>query len=224
MTKPTALIAGATGLVGTHLLKQLLSEDYYHQITVLTRKELDLSDERLQIVILPDFDQLAEYEHLFDVNHVYCCLGTTRKEAGSKLAFRKAELDYPLQIAKLAKDKPSFQSFHVVTSIASSKFAAIYYNTLKGHLELALKGMKLRALKIYQPSLLLGRRKKQRIQEELAKVVCFLLSFFIIGSGKSPWAIHSQNLARSMFGVAKLGEAGTETFTPRDMLILNHKL
>ena len=221
MSKYTALIAGATGLVGKELFNLLLSNDFYNKVTILSRSELQISDSRLNIVIIDDFDQLEEYGHVFNVTHVYCCLGTTMKKAGSSEMFRKIDLDYPLKMAALAINQPEFKSFHIVTSIGSSRVAQLFYNTVKGHLEQALKSLNLPGLKIYQPSLLLGKRKEFRFSEEIAKVMCFILSFFVIGSRQTRlWSIHSHDVAKAMFNVAKLDDPGTETFSPKDMIFL----
>ncbi|MDH5608433.1 MAG: NAD-dependent epimerase/dehydratase family protein [Cyclobacteriaceae bacterium] len=221
----TALIAGATGLVGNELVRLLLGDSYYDKVVVIGRRSLLIDNERLQEIILDDFDKLDQYNDLFNVHHVFCCLGTTQKKAGSKELFRKIDLEYPVKMAELAKDKPLFQSYHVVTAVGACSDSALYYNQVKGELEDALKGMGLKSLKIYQPSLLLGKREDFRLLEEVAKAISSVLSFFVIGSRRGRiWSIHGHDVAKSMVLVAKQEQHGLEVFEPKHMIHLVHDL
>ena len=86
----SALIAGATGLVGGFLLDSLLKEDLYHHVAALVRRPLDRQHPKLKSMVA-DFDQLDETTDAFRVDDVFCCLGTTIKTAGSQAAFRRVE-------------------------------------------------------------------------------------------------------------------------------------
>ena len=219
MSDNTALIAGATGLVGKELVRLLLAQDYYKKVTILSRRPLTIKDNRLEVVILEDFDKLEEHKDLFNVNHTYCCLGTTMKQAGSKEVFKKIDYDYPLVIGQLCKDQPNFESYHVVTAVGSDSESAIFYNQIKGEVEEALKELDISALKIYQPSLLLGYRDEFRLTEEIAKALSSVLAFFVIGSRRSRyWSIHGKDVAKAMYTVAKQKRPGLEVFTPHAMM------
>jgi uncharacterized protein YbjT (DUF2867 family) len=224
MPGPSALIAGATGLVGQHLLKEMLEDEYFKSITVLTREKLQIEDPRVNQVVLANFDELDSIEDSFNVDHVFCCLGTNLRSPGAKEVFRKVNLDYPLRMAKIAKKTVNFKCFHAVTSVGASKNAVLYYNTVKGQLEMALKKQDLNALKIYRPSLLLGKRKKTSTKEEIMKILALVLSFLVIKKQQlGPSSIHASCVAKSMLFVAKLNEPGDEIFRPRDMLTINEK-
>ncbi len=218
MSDKTALIAGATGLVGKEFVRLILAQDYYKKIIILSRRPLAIKDNRLEVVIIEDFDKLEDFKEQFSAHHVFCCLGTTMKKAGSKEVFKKIDFDYPIKLAELTMNQSNFESYHVVTAVGSDPDSALFYNEIKGRLEEELKGMNISALKIYQPSLLLGYRDEFRLWEEVAKALSSVLSFFIVGGRKTRlWSIHGKDVAKAMFIVAKQNRPGLEVFQPKDM-------
>jgi uncharacterized protein YbjT (DUF2867 family) len=166
----TALIVGATGLVGSACLRTLLSLDNYSEINVLVRKEfnLDLSEKEAKKlkIHLVDFDALEAAAIVFSVDDVFCCLGTTLKQAGSVQAFKKVDYDYCLKTAELAAQK-NVQHFLIVTAINAKESSLAYYSRTKGELQNQLKKLSFNQLSIFQPSLLLGERKEFRLSESL---------------------------------------------------------
>ena len=218
----SVLIAGATGLVGKDLLDLFINDRHFDKIKVLTRRHTGVHHDKIEEIVVHDFDKLDDVKEHFNVNHVVCCLGTTKKKAGSKEMFRKIDLEYPIKMAELSKDQPDFIAYHVVTSVGAKAGSALFYNSVKGELEDALKAMDLGELKIYQPSLLLGKRGEFRIGEEIAKAISAFLSFFVIGNRGRLWSIHSLDVAKAIIEISKREQPGTETFRPRDMLKLAH--
>lgn len=211
----SALITGATGLVGKALLEQLLASNYYEKIIVLTRRQIAVADKRIQVVVV-DFDELYEQASGISAQHYYCCLGTTIKKAGSKEAFYKVDFTYQLELAKMAQKDPAFEQFHIVSAVGANPNSVIYYNNVKGQLEEALKTLELKSLHIYQPSLLLGDRDEFRLFEEVAKGFSKVLSFFTIGSrGRRFFAIEATKVAEAMLLCAKKGEAGIHVYSSR---------
>ncbi|MCH8025093.1 MAG: NAD(P)H-binding protein, partial [Candidatus Marinimicrobia bacterium] len=101
-TRPrTALLVGASGLVGSHCLKALLARREYQVVTALVRRPLPIEHPKL-VQQVSDFEQLEEREGLFKAEDIFCCLGTTMKKAGSQEAFTRVDHDYPLEVARLA--------------------------------------------------------------------------------------------------------------------------
>ena len=108
LSKRKALIIGASGLVGSSCLKLLLSDPLYDSVAVMGRKRLPSQDQKL-IQHEVDFDHLRKYTNLFSVDDVYCCLGTTIKEAGSKEVFMKVDFAYVYDLASSrAKSRAGF--------------------------------------------------------------------------------------------------------------------
>ena len=216
----TALVTGATGLVGKALIRLLLSKDYYKKIIVLARRELDIKDNRIEMIILDDFDKMDEVADKLNANDIYCALGTTLKRAGSKEKFLKIDVEYPIKLAKITSEQPLFEQFLMVTSHGANAESPLFYNQVKGEVEDELIKMNLKALKIFQPSLLLGYRDDFRIWEEVAKFFSAVLSFFMIGTRTRLWTIRGTEVASAMYSIARRRDPGVEKFQPRKMIQL----
>ncbi len=186
-----ALISGATGLVGSFLLKELLEAEHYSKVTALVRKPMEMSHPRLEQVV---FDYDNPDTSVIKANDVYCCLGTTIKKAGSKEAFRKVDYHYPLMLGQLAYENGCNQ-FAVVTAIGSSGKSSFFYNRVKGEVERDLKKIPFQSLCIFKPSFLLGPRKESRLGEDTAKVFMKALGFLF---PKNMKAIHASQVAKAM--------------------------
>lgn len=205
MSGKIALIAGATGLVGRELLNVVLENDHYSKIILLGRSSPGIKDNRIEELLI-NFDDLEQYKDKISAHDYYCCIGTTMGQAKSKEAFYKVDFTYIMELAKIAKEDSQFEQFHLVSSYGANANSGLFYNAVKGQVEDALKELNLRALHIYQPSLLLGYRKDFRLWEELAKIASGVFSFFIIGSRLKFWAIEGSEVAKAMFYVSLSGE------------------
>lgn len=212
----TALIVGATGLVGRELLSTLLSKDYYSKILILGRRSLEVKDNRIEEHLV-SFDELENLKGQFSAQDYYCCIGTTMDQAKTKEAFYRVDFTYPMELAKLAQSDAQFKTFNLVSSYGASAESGLFYNSVKGQLEEALKELGLETLHIYQPSLLLGYRPHFRLWEEMAKLASSILSFFIIGSRLRFWAIKGSQVADAMYYVATSGETGVHIHRPLEM-------
>lgn len=196
----TAIISGASGLVGNNLLNLLLNSKKYEKVFCLVRKPLALNHKKLEQIIF-DYNNSNEYLKLPKVDDVFCCLGTTIKKAGSQEAFKKVDFEYPLHLAKTTFNAGA-KSFHVVTALGSNSKSNIFYNKVKGELEDALKNIKFEQLSIYRPSLLLGDRKENRLGEKLGAVFMKSFGFLMQGTLKKYKAIQAKDVAKAMLYVA----------------------
>lgn len=215
-----ALITGATGLVGKALVRLLLAKDYYQKIIILSRRELDIKDNRIVMVLLDDFDKMEDVADQLNAHHVYCALGTTLKQAGSKEKFKKIDVEWPLRLAEICRKQPLFEQFLMVTSHGANSDSPLFYNQVKGEVEDELMKMDFKCLKIFQPSLLLGYRDEFRFWEEVMKFLSAILSFFMIGAKTRLWSIRGSEVAIAMFKVAREGKEGKDKFSPRRMIQL----
>ncbi len=169
----TAIVFGATGLVGGAVLKALLNDPEYGRVTVFVRRTTGITHERLEEKII-DFDELGKYFEFFIVNDIFWCLGSTMKRAGSKEAFRKFDLDYPLMVAK--DGKAYIENFIIITAIGSDPKSKFFYNQVKGELEQELKKLNLKKLIIVRPSLILGERVEPRPLEGITQKIMPILN------------------------------------------------
>jgi uncharacterized protein YbjT (DUF2867 family) len=203
-TSRTALLVGATGLIGSQLLTKLLHVPYYDKVVVLTRRSLEITHTKLTEII---FDFENPDVSVVQADDVFCCLGTTIKKAGSKEAFKKVDLEYPLTVAALAQ-KNGAEKFLIVTAMGADETSGIFYNQVKGQVEQGLTAMKYSVLHIFRPSLLLGAREEMRLGEKVGEILSTILKPVMFGSLKKYRAIDSGKVANAMLAFAKKSEKG----------------
>ncbi len=192
----TALIVGATGLIGGHLTQKILNHASYTKVKVLVRKPLDFQHPKLEQIII-NFDNFDK--SLVIADDVFCCLGTTMKQAGSKEAFYKVDFIYPFEIAKAAFQNGAKQ-YLIVTAMGADSKSLFYYNRVKGDIEKALTDLHFTTLLIFRPSLLLGERKDSRAGEGFASVIMKTFDFLIPKKYK---AIKGETVANAMLDLAQ---------------------
>ncbi len=192
--KRTALVIGATGLVGTNVVNELLLSDKYEYVTVLTRSTFALRHVKLKIVTY-DFER--SNTELIVADDVYCCLGTTMKKAGSKEMFYKVDYRYPIDIANAAKENGA-KRFSIITAMGANKSSLFYYNRVKGEVEEALKALKFDSLFIFRPSLLLGQRPETRFGEQIGEKMSLFFKPIIPAKYK---AISAIKVAKAMVAI-----------------------
>src|SRR5690606_33293472 len=120
-------------------------------------------------VIIDDFKDLSHSRDKLQADHVYCCLGTTMKKAGSKEAFYAVDFHYPLEIAKYSQQQGASQ-FFLISALGANIKSKIFYNKVKGEIEVAVSSIPFQGINIFRPSLILGKRNEKRFGEDLAKV------------------------------------------------------
>ena len=164
----TALIAGATGLVGGECLRRLLAHPAWTTVVVPTRR--DVGVERMSPKlrqVLTDFAALEDHRDQLVADHVFCALGTTMRKAGSRAAFREVDLEYPLRLARLARANGA-RHFSLVSAVGADRRSAFHYSRVKGELEEALIAMGWPSLAIFRPSVIEGKRSEVRPLERLS--------------------------------------------------------
>ena len=217
-TNKTALIVGATGLVGENLLELLLKDATYTQITALVRKKILENEANKSIINNPkfaqieiNFDALDKYKDVIKATDVFCCLGTTIAVAGSKENFRKVDFDYPLEIAKIAKFNGT-DTFSIITAMGADANSSVFYNQVKGEIEDSIAKLSFKSYNVFRPSLLLGDRKTFRFGENIGKFFAKGLSFLMIGGLKKYRAIHANAVAVATLKLTKLAHEGINVY------------
>jgi uncharacterized protein YbjT (DUF2867 family) len=199
--KKTALLAGATGLIGSALLPMLLASERYAKVIVVGRRPVAMQHPKLTQVTT-ELGQLEAERLRLIADDVYCCLGTTMRQAGSKEAFYEVDFLYVVKLAAVTAANFAAQ-FLVVSAIGADTEAYFYYSKVKGEMEEAVRQMPFRAIHIFRPSLLLGARTKPRLGERLSGLVLKLIGPLLRGSWQKYRAITDVAVARAMLQAAK---------------------
>lgn len=206
----TAIVIGATGLVGKELVQNLLKDKQYDKVKVFLRKQLLFANPRLEQEII-DFDKMKSFSDRINGDVVFCALGTTIKTAGSQEAFARVDYTYVLNFAEIAR-KNNVKQFILVSSLGVSESAGNFYLTVKRDVENALKKMHFHSLIIVRPSMLLGERNEFRFGESIGKFFMNALGFLFIGKLKKYKGIHAKVVAQAMISLSKTELEGVAVF------------
>jgi uncharacterized protein YbjT (DUF2867 family) len=217
MPSRTAIVAGATGLVGSHVLSLLIESPHYLRVTALVRRKLDRKHPKLQQLVV-DFDRLPA---LPDADDVFCALGTTIRSAGSQEAFRRVDYGYPLAIARQAAEAGDAQ-FLLVSSVGADRHSTNFYLRTKGEVEDAIGALPFRSLHIFRPSFLLGKRAESRPGERMGIVLARLAAPLLAGPLRRYRPIPAEAVARAMVQSAIRAAAGRHEYTFEMMARLVH--
>lgn len=217
MTTPrTALIAGASGLIGNYLIFKLLKSDDYDKVISLSRRPLHLKHPKLEERVV-DFDHLKP-ENATGADVVFCCLGTTIKQAGSQEAFRKVDFTYPLELARTARAAGARQ-YLLVSSVGADASSRVFYSRVKGEVEEAIGRLGYDSYTILRPSILLGKRKQFRPGEILGKAADWLLTPFslLIPPLKRYRGISAGKVAEGMASLGREPVSGTRILESEEL-------
>ena len=194
-----SIVLGSTGLIGKYLLTYLGEKDL--SVIAITRRSIkDIPKNASPMII--DFDEFLDQGHLPGCEHIYICLGTTIKKAGSQESFKKVDLDYCLGFAKKARESGATK-ISLVTSVGANADSKNFYLETKGKLENEIKAMGFDSVNIFQPGLLLGNRDEIRPLEFLGQYGSFLLNMFLFGSLKKYRSIQASKVANAMANSTK---------------------
>ena len=208
MNEQTAVIIGASGLIGNHLVKQMLFDEYFSTVRVLVRRGLAVSHPKLQQVIT-DFNDLDSYTDKFGTGDIiFCCVGTTQKKVnGDKVAYERVDHDIPVNAAQIGIDN-GFKKILIVSSIGANAVSNNFYLRLKGKTENAVKQFPFRSISIFRPSMLLGKRTEARPAEKAGQILMQAFSFLFVGSLKKYHPVKAEDVAKAMITGSKKEEAG----------------
>ncbi|MBB5174139.1 NAD-dependent epimerase/dehydratase family protein [Texcoconibacillus texcoconensis] len=207
----TALVAGATGLIGDCVVEDLLNEDVYDEVILFVRRPTRFQNHKKIREYMIDFDDLHTYMSDLRVDDIFICLGTTMKEAKSKKGFMKVDYTYPLKLAKEAKIQSAARVL-IVSAIKSDRDGAFFYTRVKGKLEEELIALQLESLHIFRPSLLTGHRSEFRVKEKTAEIFSKSLSPLLTGPFEKYKPIPAKYVSSVMVTVAQEESKGVHIY------------
>jgi len=220
MHRKTAVVLGATGLIGQHLVQELLENEYFNRVRLLVRKPLTINHPKIDIQVV-NFNDEKDIAARIDIGDViFCCIGTTRKKVkGNKTEYRKVDYDIPIITARLGVQH-GFSQFLLVSAIGANPVAANFYLQLKGCIEEDITALPFESIHIFRPSLLLGNRQEFRLGERIAQVVVKATSFLLIGAWRKYKPIQAADVAKSMVAAANREIAGVHMYEYDEMKTL----
>ncbi|MGY3052770.1 uncharacterized protein YbjT (DUF2867 family) [Pedobacter sp. UYEF25] len=206
----TAIIFGATGLIGDILLQKLIDDEAYEKITVVARRPLTLKHEKIYFVET-DFDNLENHSAQIVGDDIFCCIGTIQKNTPDLKIYRKIDYQYPLDFAAIGLKNGS-SSYNLISSMSANANSRFFYTKLKGELERDLSKMFFKTINIYRPSLLDGERTGTRTAENFFIKAMRFLNPLLIGPLKKYRSIKAEIVARAMLQEAKKESPGIHIF------------
>lgn len=212
----TAVIAGASGLVGKQLMFKLLENNIYDKVISFVRRNTTISHPKLEEIVV-NFDALPNLTFADEV-HFFCCLGTTIKKAGSQDAFYKVDYQYVYNFALLA-NQSALSKFLLISALGADANSTIFYNKVKGDIERDIMTLPISSIFIFRPSLLVGNREEFRFGEKIGIVIANLLSIFLMGSLSKYKPTHAVVLAEKMIEKANNEELRGKFYVENDEII-----
>ena len=211
--KKKAIILGATGLTGSHLLNILLNDSDYNIVKVFTRKKLSVTHPKLEVHVV-DLLKLTDYANEFTGDVVFCCIGTTKAKTPDKTLYRAIDYGIPVAAAKLAKQN-AIKQFIVISALGANEESKVLHSQLKGEMERDVLVQQIEQTYLMQPSLIVGNRKEKRMGEDLSKQFMKMFGFLIPARYKM---IEAKTIARAMAQIAR--KPTEEQMIPSDKIKL----
>ena len=196
-----AILFGASGFIGSHLLQELLNNDDYEQVTIVVRKNQNITHPKLKILI-GDFNSLPQLKANIIADEIFIALGTTKKHTPDENEYYQIDHDYPVLAAKIAKDNGA-KSVFVVSAIGANSNSKIFYTKTKGDLERDIIALNFQHTHIFEPSMIIGNRKENRPIEKIFIKIVTVINPFLVGKLNKYKGIDGKDIAKAMNNASK---------------------
>lgn len=206
-----ALLAGASGLAGSHLLSALLAAPDFVRVYAVTRRALGREHARLANRIV-QFDRLESQLKGLACHTAFCCLGAPFRGSGPGATARKIDVEYVLAFARAAKAAQA-QRFVLLSCVGADSDARSAHSRAKQESEEALEALDFPSLDILQPGPLLGVRREMPVSELARMLVSLSITPFLFGPRESYRGISARTVAAAMLGAARSGRRGVYRYT-----------
>ncbi len=212
MNEQIAVIIGASGLIGNHLVEQILQDNHFSIIRILVRRKLEFNHPKLQQMLV-NFNDIKDYTNNFgEGDIIFCCVGTTQKKVkGDRVAYETVDHDIPVHAAQIGIKK-AFKKFLIVSSVGADPSSSNFYLQLKGKTEKDIEQFAFDSISIFRPSMLLGKRKERRPAEKIGQFIMQAFSFMFIGSLNKYHPLKAKDVANAMIAESKKAELGFRIF------------
>jgi uncharacterized protein YbjT (DUF2867 family) len=195
----SAILLGATGLTGNYVLNKLLKRDDYSKIIVFSRRALEVTHEKLEVIVC-DLLDLEDQKDKFKADEVYVCIGTTNNKTPNKKLYRDIDFGIPVTASQLCREN-RIDTIAVMSSLGSNPKSSSFYTKTKGEMEQSILEIEIPNTFLLRPSIIMGRRKESRTGESLGKLLFLLFSPILVGPLKKYKAIRAETIASAMINL-----------------------
>lgn len=196
-----AILFGASGFIGSHLLQELLNSDDYEQVTIVVRKTLNIIHPKLKTLV-GDFYTLPQIKESIAADEIFIALGTTKKQTPKPKEYYQTDHDYPVLAAKIAKENGA-KSVFIVTAIGANANSAIFYTKTKGEVERDIIALDFEHTHIFEPSMIVGNRKEKRKAEKIFIKIFSIINPILVGKLDKYRGIDGKHIAKAMINSAR---------------------
>lgn len=196
-----AILFGASGFIGAHLLNELLNGTDYDQVTIVVRKKLDINHPKLK-TLTGDYQSLPNLTEQMIADEIFIALGTTKKNTPDKDQYYQVDHDYPVLAAKILKEKGA-GSVLVVTAVGANEKSGVFYLKTKGETERDIIALDFKHTSIFRPSMIMGKRKEHRALEKVFIKIWSVIDSIFIGKLNKYKGMNGIDIARAMVNAAK---------------------
>lgn len=211
----TAILCGATGFIGSHLLENLLDSPEYHRVIIVTRKPIDKKHSKLQTLI-GDFNSLLSLKPDLVGDEIFLTLGTTKKKTPDPKEYYQIDHDFPVLAARLAKENGA-KSVFIVTAVGANSDSSLFYVKMKGDIERDIKSLDFEHTHIFQPSMILGNRSETRPMEKIIIKAWPIFDSLLAGPIDHYKGIDGKEIATAMIESAKIQTEKVKIYRWREM-------
>ena len=206
--KKTAILLGATGLTGGHLLQQLIADERYETIKLFSRSKIEGLPLRVEQFI-GDLLEMEQFKNDFTADEVFCCIGTTKSKTPDRSLYKKIDYGIPVSAAKLAKTN-GIETFLVMSSMGADKNSSTFYSKTKGEMEHHVLLQNIKNTFILRPALIGGERDEKRTMEKIGLTLFKIVQPLLIGSLKKYRIIRAETIAKAMIKLANIKNHSSE--------------
>ena len=210
-----AIIFGASGFVGNYILEGLLNDPDYDQVTVVVRKNLNLSHPKL-VTLIGDYHSLPSLKDQIVADEVFISLGTTKKNTPDQKIYYEVDHDYPVLATQIAKEKGA-KSVFLVSAVGPDAGSSIFYVRTKGETERDVVAQDLLHTHIFRPSMIMGDRQESRPMEKIFIKLFSLLNPLLIGPAQKYRGIKAKDIAKAMLSAAKKPAGKVKVYEWKEM-------
>lgn len=161
----SAIVIGATGLIGNFITTKLLADDRYEKIKIFVRRTSEINHPKLMEFVI-DFERIEDWQNLLTGDELYSALGTTIKKAGSQKVQYNIDFNYQYNVAKAAAQN-GIKNYMLVSSLGANPESKNFYLRLKGLLDEKIQQLSFDRIRIFCPSVLVGKRSEKRFAEHI---------------------------------------------------------